>query len=142
MPGKFLIDATDPRFLITANAGVMEFVRRVNPFAHTDVGSVLLELRDVIAGAQAYSPSYKDCAYVVLHTEESRIFAIAYGQRGLALRLSPSDRAAALADGGEPAPDVGPDWVSFPPYDAYGQSGAKERLRRWCERGFANATHD
>ena len=56
MTGKFLIDVTDPRFDIPQNADVLAFVRRANPFAHSDVGSLLLELGKGVAGSHAYSP--------------------------------------------------------------------------------------
>jgi hypothetical protein len=139
MTGKYLIDLTDARFFGVENQEVIEFVRRVNPFAHTDVGAVLLELRDDIAGAHAYSPSYASCAYVVLHTDSNRIFGIAFDMRGLAFRLDERDRAAALRDGGVLAPAIGPSWVSFSPFDAHGTSGASVPLRRWCTRAFDTA---
>ena len=139
MTGKFLIDVTDPRFLIAANEHVIEFVRRTNPFAHTDVGIPLLELAKELPGAHAYCPSYKSCAYVVLHNDANRIFGIAYSQRGLAFRLAPVAYAAALDDDGSPAPTIGPDWLSFAAYDTRGQTGARERLRRWFTRAFADA---
>ena len=41
---KFLIDLTDARFSIPENEDVLGFIRRVNPFAHSDVGTVLFEL--------------------------------------------------------------------------------------------------
>ena len=44
MAGKFLIDLTDDRFHVAGNEDVLAFVRRTNPFAHSDVGSLLLEL--------------------------------------------------------------------------------------------------
>ena len=139
MAGKFLIDVTDVRFKIAANDDVMRFIRVVNPFAHTDVGIPLLELCKELPSATAYCPSYKSCAYVVLHTAADRIFAIAYGQRGLAFRVPPAMRAEALVEGGAPEARIGADWVSFAPYDGAGQSGARERLRRWCGVAFAGA---
>ena len=39
MPSKFLIDLTDPRFLMDANEDVVRFIRVANPFCHSDVGS-------------------------------------------------------------------------------------------------------
>lgn len=99
MAGKFLIDVTDARFLIPENEDVLEFIRRVNPFAHSDVGTVLFELGKEL-GTPAYCPSTKSCACVILHTPAGRIFAIAYGQRGLALRLADAAQSEALADGG------------------------------------------
>jgi hypothetical protein len=73
MTGKFLIDLTDSRFHIAENEDVLEVVRRANPFAHSDVGSLLLDLGKQIPGARAYSPSYASYAYVVLHTDAWRI---------------------------------------------------------------------
>ena len=142
MAGKFLIDVTDARFHVAGNEDVLEFVRRANPFAHSDVGSLLLELGKSIPGARAYCPSYAQCAYVVLHTEAWRIFAIAFGQRGLAFRLTPASRLAALADGGAATPDIGPDWVSFAPWgggDETSRANGYARLQHWCQRAFADA---
>jgi hypothetical protein len=140
MPGKFLIDVTDERFKTAANADVIEFVRRANPFAHSDVGSLLIELGEELPGAHEYCPSYKSLAYVVLHTDADRIFAIAFGQRALAFRVAAPSHAEAVADGGTPAPEIGSDWVRFEPWDARGQTGTRERLRRWCARAYADAT--
>jgi hypothetical protein len=139
MSGKFLIDLTDERFKIPYNDGVMTFVRNTNPSAHSDVGSVLLELGKTIPGAVAYCPSYGSLAYVVLHTASDHIFAIAFGQRRLAFRLAPSVLTDAVADCGTLAPDIGPDWVSFDPWDPKAKAGDKDRLRRWCTQAFANA---
>jgi len=139
MAGKFLIDLTDARFHVAGNEDVLEFVRRTNPFAHSDVGSLLLELGKGIRGSRAYSPSYAQYAYVVLHTDACQIVAIAFGQRGLAFRLAPASRAAALADGGVDASDIGSGWVSFDPWNPH-LSGAvqRARLERWCAQGFAD----
>src|SRR5512146_3356954 len=98
MAGKFLIDLTDARFHVAGNEDVLEFVRRANPFAHSDVGSLLLTLGEAIPGSRAYCPSYAQCAYVVLHTEAWRIFAVGFGERGRAFRLAPASRRAALGD--------------------------------------------
>jgi hypothetical protein len=137
---KWLIDITDPRFFIPDNADVIEFIRRVNPFAHSDVGSLLLDLGKKLDGAQAYSPSYKQYAYVVLHTDASRVFAIAYGQRGLAFRLSQSSRDIALADDGTPADDIGRDWVKFDPWNPkVPRAELETRLERWSARAFTDA---
>ena len=136
----WLIDVTDRRFFIADNNEVIEFIRRVNPFAHSDVGSLLLDLSKKIAGAHAYSPSYKQCAYVVLHNDASRIFAIAYGQRGLAVRLSPASYTAALADDGSSAPDIGSDWIKFDPWNPNVSTAVLQaRLERWSAQAFADA---
>jgi hypothetical protein len=76
---------------------------------------------------------------VVLHTDAWQIFAIAFGQRGLAFRLAPASGAAALADGGVDASDIGSGWVSFDPWDPHISGAVKRaRLERWCAQGFAD----
>jgi len=138
---KWLIDMTDAHFLIAANEDVIGFIRRVNPFAHSDVGSLLLDLGKKITGAHAYSPSYRQYAYVVLHTDASRIFAIAYGQRGLAFRLAPLSYSAALADDGTAAGDIGPDWVAFDPWNPHVSATAlRARLERWSLQAFTDGS--
>lgn len=140
MAGKYLIDLTDARFHVAGNEDVLAFVRRANPFAHSDLGSLLLELGKGVRGSRAYSPSFAQCAYVVLHTDAWLIFAIAFGQRGLAFRLTSASRTAALADGGVGASNVGPDWVSFDPWDpALPGAVQRARLERWCARASADA---
>lgn len=136
----FLIDITDPRFDLAENADVLAFIRRANPFAHTDVGSLLFALARAIPGAGAYCPAPASCAYVVLHTGADRIVAIAYGQRGLAFRLPAALHAAALADGGALAPEIGPDWVRFDPWDLRRTNAQRDPwLRRWAEQAVEHA---
>ena len=135
----YWIDLTDARFQIAPNDDVIGFVRRTNPFAHTGVGMILLALGKEISGAHAYCPSYASLGYVVLHTEADRIFAIAFGQQGLAFRIAPPAQIEALADGAIPAPEIGPDWVCFAPWDVHAKTEAQERLRRWCRQAFADA---
>lgn len=131
---RFLIDRTDPRFRIAGNEDVLDFIRRANPFAHDGVGTILFELGDRLPGAHAYCPLPSSYAYVVLHTTESRIFAIAFGMRTIAFRVAaPAD---APADGGMPAPEIGPSWVSVDPWDRGARTEARERLTRWGERAL------
>ena len=108
-PGSRL-EQTDERFKIPANRDVIEFI-----------------------------PSTKSFAYVVLHTDANRIFAIAFDMSGLAFRLAPETIEAAVADGGTLEPKVGADWVRFSPFNGRGETGASERLTRWGEAAFAHA---
>ena len=134
MGGKFLIELTDPRFVIDDNADVIAFIRRVNPFAHSDVGSVLFELGKEIPGALAYCPVPSVYSYVVLHTAENRIFAIAYGMSALAFRLATGDEPNALSDGGIRATDIGAGWTRFEPWGREPKTATHGRLLRWCSR--------
>ena len=139
MPGRFLIDVTDARFLIPDNANVVEFIRRTNPFAHSDVGSVLFELGKVTPGARAYCPVPSAYSYVVLHTVANRIFAIAFDMRGLAFRLAESEMGEAISDSGLAAPEIGGDWVRFEPWGREASDVTRARLRKWCSRACAAA---
>lgn len=134
MAGKFLIELTDARFAIEDNAEVMEFIRRVNPFAHSDVGGVLFELGKETIGAHAYCPVPSVYSYVVLHTAADRIFAIAFGMSGLAFKLADENDEAARLDGGTPAPELGAGWMRFEPWGRGPRSVTHERLLRWCGR--------
>ena len=95
-------------------------------------GTFLLGRLGDALGAPSYCPSTKSRAYVVLHTPASRIFGIAYGQRGLALRLTDAAHSEALTDGGIPIPAIGSQWVRFDPWKT-------PHLRRRAERSFADA---
>lgn len=139
MSRKFLIDITDSRFFVSANEDVLAFIRRANPFAHSDVGSVLFALGKQIPGAHAYCPSVSSLAYVVLHTASDRIVAIAFDQRGLAFRLGAPAYADAIADGGTEAPTIGPDWMRFDPWAVRPVDTTYPHLQRWAERAFADA---
>jgi hypothetical protein len=120
-----LIDLTDAKFMIPANQAVVDFIRRASPFAHSDIGSKLIELGAAIPGAVAYCPDYKSCAYVVLHDDANVIFAIAEGMRLLSFRLPEDMQDAAIADGAAPS-RIGDDWVSVAAFDKSAPDRAKE----------------
>ncbi len=44
MSGATVFDLTDVRFKTDVNADVMAFVREHNPFAHSDLGQLLIDL--------------------------------------------------------------------------------------------------
>jgi hypothetical protein len=44
----FLVDLTDERFKIPANLAVIEYIRRANPFAHSDIGAMLIQLAKLV----------------------------------------------------------------------------------------------
>ena len=136
---KLIIDLTDDRFKIPANEAVLDFVCRGNSSAHSDVGSLLFDLAKVIPGAHAYCPLVSSFTYVVLHTDADRIYAIAFGMRGLAFRLAPSAYDAALADGARPADQIGAGWVEFDPFERCSTPRAADWLRVWGERALAHA---
>lgn len=122
---------TDPRFFIADNVDVLDFIRRENPSAHSDVGTVLFDCIKQVDGARGYCPSAATYAYVVMHTDAYRIAAIAYGMRRLAVRLSSVSQSDAIAAGNEFAPAIGTDWVHIDPWSA--------STRDWVARAYADA---
>jgi hypothetical protein len=127
-----LIDLTDAKFKIPANAAVIDYIRRVNPFAHSDLGEKLIELGKSVAGARTYSPDYRAYAYVVLHSDANVIFAIASGMRSLAFRLPEAVALDALADRAAPC-DMGAEWLAFDPLALARPSKAGDGvLVKWC----------
>jgi hypothetical protein len=126
------IDITDTRLKIPVNAAVMDYIGRANPFAHSDLGTRLVELGKGIAGAQVYCPDFQAFAYVVLHTEASVVFAAAWGMSKIILRLPKS--AEALADGGARS-EIGDGWLAFA---AFPEDRGKV-LATWCTAAYAHA---
>jgi hypothetical protein len=126
------IDVTDAKLKIPANAAVMEYIGRANPFARSELAAKLVELGKSIAGAHAYCPDYDAFAYVVLHNDANVIFAAAWGMSKIGLRLPKS--AEAVADGGGRS-EIGEDWLAF-------VAIPEDRgtvLATWCELAFRHA---
>jgi hypothetical protein len=126
------IDITDAKLKIPVNAAVMDYVARANPFAHSDLGSRLIELGKGITGAHAYCPDYHAFAYVVLHNDANVIFAAAWGMSKIALRVPRT--AEALADGGGRS-EIGEDWLAFAAFPAE----QSKVLATWCLAAFSHA---
>jgi len=133
MAGKFLIDLTDARFSIAQNQEILTFVRVRNPFAHSDVGSLLFAFAKEIRDARVYCPAAASYAYVVLHTPANVIFAIAFDQRSLAFRLAGAAQDEALGDGGVLAPEIGADWIRFQAWHPPAGISNDDWLRRWAQ---------
>ena len=136
MSGATVFDLTDARFKTDVNADVMAFVRELNPFAHSDLGQLLIDLSRALPAVSHYCPSYGSCAYVVLHDASDRIFAVAWDMSGLALRIDDgAARLEAISDGGYAASAVGPQWVGFDPWKVDEPTPVtRQRLARWAVR--------
>jgi hypothetical protein len=138
----FLIDLTDERFKIPPNRDVIQYIRRENPFAHSDVGGLLIALGRRVPGAQHYCPSLSSLAYVVLHTPANLIFAIATGMHKIDFRL-PFELVTEAIESGEAEhsaighPGSGSAWLSCRPFPK-GEPKAliETRLKRWCEAAY------
>jgi hypothetical protein len=136
----FLIDITEERFTIPANHAVIEYIRRENPFAHSDNGDKLIKLAKRIPNTHSYCPSFASCAYVVLHTDANVIFAIALGMLSIDFRLPTAVVIDAIANGNGKASPIGDDWLSVNPFrEGLATSTNDARLLQWCEAAHTYA---
>jgi hypothetical protein len=122
----YLIDLTDERFKISANADVINYIRRASPFAHSDLGQKLIDLNGELSLSSVYCPSFESCAYVILHDARNVIFAFAADMRDLSLRLPSSLYDEALMLGHGSASRVGGDWLDIAAFPRQGERAAGE----------------
>jgi hypothetical protein len=126
------IDMTDVKLKIPANTAVMDYIGRANPFAHSDLGTRLIELGKSMTGVHVYCPDYKAYAFVVLHTDANVIFATAWGMSKIAFRVPKN--AEALADGAARS-ELGDDWLAFAAFPP----GDGKVLEIWAEAALRHA---
>ena len=132
----------DSRFDTHQNAHVLAFLRARNPSAHSDVAEELRRSAEGIPGVAHYCPDIERYAFVILYLEDSTIIGLAYGQSGLAYRLSGPRSIEAQRHGAWPADELGAGWVHFSPWtDAETLVESRRRLAHWC-RIAAYATRD
>ena len=124
----WLIDVTDRRFKIPVNAAVIDHIGQTNPFAHSDLGEKLIGLGRALPGAGLYCPNFKNCAYVLLHDADNRIFAFAGGMRDLSFRLPPVLHGEVLAEGHGRRSRIGGEWFDFAAFSAASTTPAGEAL--------------
>ncbi len=130
----FLIDITEERFKIPANRAVIEYIRRENPFAHSDIGGLLIRLTKRIPNTHYYCPSFPSCAYVIAHTNANVIFAIALDMLSVEFRLPAASVTEAIANGSAKTSPIGDDWLSVVPLRKGLAASANEtRLLDLCE---------
>lgn len=135
--GRFEID---PRFEVTANAPVLEFLRRTMPSAHSDVAGELSRSAKGLDGVSFYCPDPGRYAFVLLHLTDFSVVGLAYGQSRLVYRLPNVRIREAIEDGGLAATELGPCWIFFPPWsndEPLQQS--RRRLARWCSIAVGRA---
>ena len=80
--------------------------------AHSDIGELLLKAVAPLGDAQLFCPDWNQCRYVTASTQ-GLIFAFAVGMNTMAFRLDPVMHERALATGGIPRPECGPDLAAF-----------------------------
>jgi hypothetical protein len=115
------------------NEEVVAFLERAQPSAHSDAASELGLACGSLKGVRLYCPDAAGYAYVAAVDARGRIFALAIGQRVIALRLGPPSRFAAAAEGGRGMDEIGNAWAcfdAFPPDEPL--AAARMRIQKWC----------
>jgi hypothetical protein len=135
----WLIDLTDQRFKIPANADVVGYIARANPFAHSDLGQRLIDLKGTLSEATVYSPSFKICAYVVLHNPANVIFAFAADMRDLSFRLPPAMHGEMLALGRANPSRIGGEWLDIAAFPSRQTTESEQRLADYCAAALRHA---
>lgn len=124
----------EAKFRIAENEDVLAFIERENPSAHDNVASVLTDSANGLPDVQWYCPDVHAYAYMVLHTRDNRIFALAFGMNGLAYRVPPKMIPEALANCGSACSDIGADWVLIAPWPQGGApQAAAPNHKLWCK---------
>src|SRR5262245_31636324 len=95
-----------------ADEAAFRYLETQRPSCHSDTGERLLQSAARLEGCVAFSPSFGQCACVVLIARRT-IFAIGFGMQGVAYRLAGDDIPTALRAGAEPASFLGAEWVTF-----------------------------
>jgi hypothetical protein len=125
---------------IPENRNVAAFLRRESPSAHDDVSTELSRAIEGLPGVRTFCPDVRAYAYVVAHDAAGRVFALACGQSRLAARVGKANLSQAAADSGEPAAEIGEDWVWFRAFRAdESRQVTCSRLGRWCRRAHQNS---
>ena len=108
------IDGGDLSALIDGprNQEVTSYLVRHQPSCHSDIGEVLIRSADKCGEWFAFSPSFEQCAFVLLVTNRT-VFALGMGQRSACYRLPGRLHTTALATGAVEVGEIGADWVRF-----------------------------
>jgi len=80
--------------------------------AHSDVADALSAALKPLGDVQIFCPDWQQYRYLVASTK-GIIIALAVGMNTIGFRLDEHMKARALASGGVPYAECGPQWVSF-----------------------------
>jgi hypothetical protein len=80
--------------------------------AHSDIVDALAAALRPLGDVQRFCPDPQACGYELASTR-GVIFAVALGMNTIGFRLDERMKGRALASGGAPFPECGPEWVSF-----------------------------
>ena len=127
-------------FLQPCNVTVTRFLEITSPSAHSDIVGELLLSAAGLPGAGSYCPDHQNYAYVVLHTVDNKIFALAYGIKRLCYRVPSGFSAAVEAHGGKAWAEIGPEWVCFDLFDTGERTEvSRQRMVKWCRIAFESS---
>lgn len=94
----------------STNRQVLDYLEGLS--AHSDVADALNAALKPLGDVQIFCPDWQQYRYVVASTK-GIIIALAVGMNKTGFRLDERMKARALASGGVPYAECGPQWVSF-----------------------------
>jgi len=117
------------------NGKAFTYLHTQAPACHSDPGDVLIDAVSAYGDCTIYSPSFRRLQYVAVVTH-GRLFAIGFGQRGVAVRLPPEVYERALAAGEKHADFLGTEWITLELFRSGWTRAATEEWVR-CAHAFA-----
>ena len=117
------------------NQDVAQYLARHRPSCHSDPGEALIRSAEKCGDWVAFSPSFRQCAFVALLTNRT-VFALAMGQRSVCYRLPGELRARALVTGAVQAGEIATDWVRF---ELFRPDWPRPDLPFWTLRAYGAA---
>ena len=120
-----------PRDLETAgNRLVLRHIEGLS--AHSDIVEALGTALSPLGDIQHFCPDPAEYRYYVASTR-GVIFAVALGMNTIGFRLDERMKSRALASGGTPFPECGPEWVSFA---LFRNDWPKVDLEFWARKAY------
>ena len=99
---------------------------------HSDLAACLYEATEHLAEATEHCTDVQRFGFVV-HETQGVIFAAAWGMQEVSFRLDAERVRIARETGGRPAPEIGPEWVTFAPFRA---GYPTMDLKFWATRAY------
>lgn len=120
------------------NTGMIDFLKRHQPSAHSDIVDLLIQSAEDLPDVHFYCPDTDNYAYYVAHTSEGVMFAAAIGMSALMFKLPKQAVSGAVVKGAEIIEDIGEDWICFNPFwpEENQKKYSVKDMKHWCKLAY------
>ncbi len=122
-----------PELATARNRLVLRHVRDLS--AHSDVAEALAMALQPLGDVQRFGPDRGACRCELAATR-GILFAVALGMSVVGFRLDERMKGRALASGGAPLPECGPEWVAF---TLFRDDWPRVDLEFWARKAYVAA---